>query len=386
MILALAAIAAAIWVYLLVARGAFWLTAERQEHDLPRFDGPWPAVVAIVPARDEAGTIAAAIGSLLAQDYAGALDVVLVDDGSADDTAELARRAAAKAACAERLEVVEGLAPAAGWTGKVWALEQGFRLVAGRPQSPAYVLFSDADIAHDASSVRDLVTRAEVGGQVLVSAMARLRCASFAERCAIPAFVYFFRMLYPFQWVNRPDHKTAAAAGGCMLVRPGALERLGGLACIRDALIDDCALARQLATQGPIWLGLSDSVRSIRPYETFEPIARMVRRSAYAQLGYSPLLLAAVVLAMALVFLAAPLLAIFASGTPALLGLIAWLLMAFSYQPMARFYHVNPLWGLALPLVAAMYMVWTVQSALEHASGRGGAWKGRYQASIGEAR
>ncbi len=386
MILALAALATAIWIYLFVARGAFWLAAERQERGLPRFDGPWPAVTAIVPARDEAETIAAAVGSLLAQRYPGSLDVVLVDDGSVDATADLARKSAADASAGERLTVIEGVAPGTGWTGKVWALDQGFRLVCAKHEGPRYVLFSDADIVHAPSSLRDLVVRAETGGLVLVSAMARLRCVSFAERCAIPAFVYFFRMLYPFEWVNRPDRPTAAAAGGCMLVRAGALERLGGFSCIRDALIDDCALARRLAREGPIWLGLSDSVHSIRRYETFAPIARMVRRSAYAELRYSPLLLVAVVLAMALVFLAAPLLAIFASGLSALLGLIAWLLMVASYQPMARFYRINRLWGVALPLIAAMYMVWTVQSALEHASGRGGAWKGRYQASVGEVR
>ena len=230
MIFALAAIAAAIWVYLLVARGAFWLTAERQEHDLPRFDGPWPAVVAIVPARDEAETIAAAIGSLLAQDYAGALDVVLVDDGSADETAE-----SGAAGPLPRRPVRNVSRLSKGWRPRPAGPERSGRSnrvfawsPAGR-NGPPTCCFSDADIAHDASSVRDLVTRAEVGGQVLVSAMARLRCASFAERCAIPAFVYFFRMLYPFQWVNRPDHKTAAAAGGCMLVRPGALERRVGL-------------------------------------------------------------------------------------------------------------------------------------------------------------
>jgi hopene-associated glycosyltransferase HpnB len=215
---------------------------------------------------------------------------------------------------------------------------------------------------------------------VLTSLMARLRCESAAEKALIPAFVFFFQMLYPFAWVNRSDRTTAAAAGGCMLVKPHALRAAGGIAAIRGALIDDCALGRAMKGQGPIWLGLTDRVISIRPYPRFDDIRHMVARSAYAQLGYSPLLLAGTVLGMVLTYLAAPLLALLASGLPQLIGLGVWLMMAISFQPILRFYRLSPLWGVALPAIALVYMAFTLDSAYQHVRGRGGLWKGRVQA------
>jgi len=372
----------AIWLVLLLGRGGFWMFRERDDADTPSPPGHWPSVVAVVPARNEADVIARSVGSLLAQDYPGPFRVVLVDDGSTDGTAEAARQAAGAAA---RLEVLPGAALPAGWTGKLWALEQGVRhATAG--EAPAYVLLTDADIGHAPDNLRALVARAEAGRCALVSLMAKLSCANAAERFLIPAFVFFFGMLYPFAWVARAERATAAGAGGCMLVRREALERAGGIAAIRREIIDDCALARRLKAQGPIRLLLTRRAVSLRPYGGFGEIGRMVSRSAYAQLGYSPLLLAGTVFGMALVYVAPPVLALFGEGLARLAGLAAWALMALAFQPMRRFYGASRfaglLWGLALPATAAAYLVFTVQSAMQVWRGRGGMWKGRAQAMM----
>jgi hopene-associated glycosyltransferase HpnB len=368
----------AVWVYLLAARGGFWLGRERDDR-AEAAAAAWPAVVAVIPARDEAATIGRTVQSLLTQDYPG-LEIMLVDDGSTDGTAA----AAEQAAPAGGLTVIKGEPLPAGWTGKVWAQKQGVAAAlakSSRQQSPRYVLLTDADIVYAPGALARLVARAEHGHYALTSLMVKLRCDSLAERAFIPAFVFFFQMLYPFSWVGRSDHATAAAAGGCMLARTDILEESGGLDRIRDALIDDCALARQLKAEGPIWLGLTESVRSIRAYDCLGPIRRMVVRSAYAQLDYSPLQLAGTLLGMALTFLAAPLLALFATGSAALMGAAAWLMMAIAFQPTLRLYGLNPLWGLALPLIAFVYTIWTIESALQYLRGQGGQWKGRVQAS-----
>ncbi|TPG60608.1 glycosyltransferase [Roseomonas nepalensis] len=365
-------VALLVWLVLVLGRGGFWLCRERDDRDEPPEPARWPSVVAVVPARDEADVIARSVGSLLAQDYPGPFRVVLVDDGSTDGTAEAARALPR----AERLEVLPGAALPAGWTGKLWALEQGLR----RAGTPDYVLLTDADIGHAPGNLRALVARAEAGRCALVSLMARLSCGNAAERFLIPAFVFFFAMLYPFAWVARRDRALAAGAGGCMLVRREALERAGGIASIRHEIIDDCALARRLKAEGPIRLLLTERARSLRPYGGVGEIGRMVSRSAYAQLGYSPLLLAGTVAGMALTYLVPPGLALFGGGGAQLAGLLAWLLMALAFQPMLRFYRVSPLWGLALPAIGATYTVFTVQSALQVWRGRGGMWKGRAQA------
>jgi hopene-associated glycosyltransferase HpnB len=373
-----ALLALAVWLYLIGARGAFW----RGVFDDDRIvaNGPCPPVTVVIPARNEAACVGESIGSLLAQDYAGELAVVLVDDDSHDGTAAVARRAAQGAGREGRLTVMAAEPLPNGWTGKMWALRCGIAAAEAAGQ-PKYLLLTDADIAHAPDAVASLVARAEANGTVLTSLMAKLRCESLAERVHVPAFIFFFAMLYPFAWVARRDRTTAAAAGGCMLVRADAFRAAGGIASIRAALIDDCALAAEMKRQGPIWLGLTRRVRSIRPYPQWADFKRMVARSAYAQLNYSPLLLAATMLAMTLVFLAPPVLALAASGWPRLIGLAAWALMALAFQPTLRLYSLSPLWGIALPAIALLYMAYTVISALDYAAGRGGTWKGRVQAN-----
>jgi hopene-associated glycosyltransferase HpnB len=379
-VIAVASIALAVWLYLLLARGAFWRCAERDDWASASL-AAWPRVAAVVPARNEAECIGASIGSLLAQDYPGAWTVILVDDDSDDGTADIAR-GAGKAG--ERLRVVTSRGLPAGWTGKLWAVKQGIDAAAALPQPPDYLLLTDADIVHAGDSVTRLAAHAEANRLVLTSLMVKLRCESFAERVNIPAFIFFFQMLYPFSWVNRPQSKVAAAAGGCMLVRADTLRQAGGIEVIRGALIDDCALATAMKAHGAIWLGLTERVRSIRPYPALGDIRRMVARSAYAQLRYSPLLLAGTVAGMVLTYLAPPLLAIFGSGTAQILGLATWVLMFIAYQPTLRFYRLSPLWGIALPAIALQYLLFTLDSAYQYVRGRGGSWKGRVQANVSE--
>jgi hopene-associated glycosyltransferase HpnB len=372
----IAALSLAIWAVLLLARGGFWRARVRDE-PVPAGPAQWPHVAAVIPARNEADCIATSIGSLMQQDYPGTLDIILVDDDSSDGTAEVARSIGGP----RRLTVTRVPGMPAGWTGKMFALRHGTRLALSGASPPKYVLLTDADIAHAPDSVRSLVARAEAGGQVLTSLMAKLRCESLPERSHVPAFVLFFEMLFPFSWVNDLRRATAAAAGGCMLARSDALQAIGGIDSIRDALIDDCALAKRMKTQGPIWLGLTERVRSVRHYDTWHDVRRMISRSAYAQLNYSPLLLIGTTLGMALTFLAAPLLAVFGGGAARVIGALTYALMVLAFQPMLRFYRLSPLWGLALPVIALAYMAYTLDSAWQHARGRGGSWKGRAQAS-----
>ncbi len=376
-----------IWLYLLTARGGFWLAAERDEGvSAVAMPGAWPAIAAVIPARDEAACIGATVASLLAQNYPGELRVVVVDDNSRDATGAMAREAAAKLGKADRLTVLAGLPLPAGWTGKLWAQQQGVAYVNELPAPPAYVLLTDADIVYAPDAVSHLAARARTYGAVLNSLMVKLHCASLAERAFIPAFIFFFQMLYPFAWANDKRHATAAAAGGCMLVRRDVLQDVGGMAAIRGALIDDCALAKLLKTRGPIWIGLTERVRSIREYPAVADIRDMVSRSAYAQLRYSPALLAGTILGLALTYLAPVALALFASGFAQLAGILAWLAMTMAFWPTLRLYGLPAVWGLALPAIAATYMAFTVDSAYQHARGRGGMWKGRAQANVSELR
>jgi hopene-associated glycosyltransferase HpnB len=371
----IAVICAAIWVYLVAARGAYWRAAVRDDTGVGAMRGRWPVVAAVVPARNESECIARSVRSLLRQDYRGPLSVVIVDDDSDDGTGATAADAAAGDA---RLSVLRTNGPAAGWTGKLWALSQG--IAAAEASHPDYLLLTDADIEHAPDTVSWLVAQSSAGGYVLTSLMAKLRCVSLAEKLHVPAFIYFFQMLYPFAWVSHADSSTAAAAGGCMLVRAGALADVGGIASIRGALIDDCSLATKLKTVGPIWLGLTNRVQSIRPYPTFADVARMVSRSAYSQLRYSPLALIGTILGMAITFVAPPMLALFAAGLPRYLGLLGWAAMSLSFVPTLRYYRLSPIWSVALPGIALLYMFYTLQSAYQHFRRRGGQWKGRVQA------
>jgi hopene-associated glycosyltransferase HpnB len=377
---AVASIGLVVWLYLLFARGGFWRCNERDDWasaELPT----WPSVAAVVPARNEADCIGDSVASLLAQDYRGQWTIILVDDDSSDGTADIARRAADGD---QRLCVVKSRGLPARWTGKLWAIKQGLDAAAALPQPPRYVLLTDADIVHSPDSVSRLVAHAEHNALVLTSLMVKLHCESFAERVAIPAFIFFFQMLYPFSWVNRPQSAVAAAAGGCMLVRPDVLQKAGGIEAVDGALIDDCALAKALKAHGPIWLGLTERVRSIRRYPSFADIRHMVARSAYAQLRYSPLALAGTVAAMALTYLVPPVIAIFASGVARMIGAAAWAAMFVAFQPTLRFYRLSSLWGLALPVIALQYTLFTLDSARQYMQGQGGRWKGRVQANIAE--
>jgi hopene-associated glycosyltransferase HpnB len=374
----IAALSLAIWLYLLLFRGGFWLASERDDREPARLDA-WPKLAIVVPARNEAECIGECLGSLLCQDYPGEWRIVLVDDDSNDGTAEIARRAAEHSKALSRLAIVTGRPLPSGWTGKLWAVKQGVEVA--QVASPDYLLLTDADIVYSPDVLSRLVARAQRDGLVLASLLVKLRCESLAERALIPAFVFFFQMLYPFSWIKRPHDATAGAAGGCMLIRAEMLRRAGGIDAIRNALIDDCALAKLLKAFGPIWLALTDRVHSIRVYPNFDDVRRMVSRSAYAQLHYSPVLLTGTIAGMTLTYLVPPCLALFGSGFGQLLALAAWVLMTIAFQPTLRFYRVSPLWGIVLPAIAFCYTVFTLDSAVQFACGKGGFWKGRVQAA-----
>jgi hopene-associated glycosyltransferase HpnB len=378
--LIIAALALGIWIYLLLFRGSFWLARDREDRDRPAMPaaGDWPSVVAVIPARNEALALPRTLLSLSAQNYPGRFSIVVVDDDSSDGTGAIARGLAASLAGEVILLQGEPLPP--GWTGKVRAMQQGIAHAETMENVPDYLLLTDADIEYSPDAVARLVARAKSSRTVLTSLMVKLNCESLAERALVPAFVYFFQMLYPFAWVNKASAKTAAAAGGCMLVDRRALARAGGIAKIRSALIDDCALARLLKAEGPIWLGLSRDVLSLRTYPRFSDIRRMVARSAYAELDYSLVLLLGTALGMVLTYLAAPILAIFAPFPANAVAALAWALMMLTFLPILRFYRVSKLWTVAFPLIAAVYLGFTLDSAYQHWRGRGGAWKGRSQA------
>jgi hopene-associated glycosyltransferase HpnB len=373
---ALAFASFAAWLYLFMARGGFW-RVDCQDGEFYPQPQAWPQVTVVVPARNEADMLSHTLPSLLNHDYPN-LHVVLVDDHSEDGTAAVAAKIADENNASARLTVAQSTPMPEGWKGKLWAMQCGFRQTGATGNAPSYVLFTDADIRYDAGVVKRLVARAEAEKRVLTSLMVQLHCKSLAEKFLIPAFVFFFEMLYPFSWVKQG--KCAAAAGGCMLVRYDALQNTGGLEPIRSALIDDCALARLMQKQGKLWLGLTEKVHSLRLYPTLQDIRTMVARTAYDQLGYSPFNLAAVTVGMALVFLCPVALALFASGAAHWCGIAAWVLMSIAFIPMLRFYKCPLALCVSLPLVALLYMGFTLDSSWQYSQGRGGAWKGRAQA------
>lgn len=372
----IAILALAIWLYLVFLHGNFWRSGPElrpQPAAMPLSAAlparPAPGVDIIVPARDEATTIAPVIESLLAQDYAGPFRVILVDDRSTDRTGQIARAAARGDA---RFVVLTGADKPAGWSGKLWALSQG----AAR-SSAELILFTDADIVHDPRHLVTLVSRIQAPRVDMVSEMVRLNCQSLAERALIPAFVYFFQMLYPFTRVNDPLSATAAAAGGTVLIRRTALERIGGIAAIKGALIDDVTLARAVKQGGAIFLGHSGLARSIRLYPHPRDIWDMIARTAFTQLRYSAAMLALTIIGLALVWLAPVFALILGHGVTFYCGLIACLLAAFSYFPTLERYRLSKLWALVLPLIALFYMAATIGSAIQHWRGRGAQWKNR---------
>ncbi|HEY2121481.1 MAG TPA: glycosyltransferase [Candidatus Acidoferrum sp.] len=369
-----------IWSVLAFFHGGFW-QVQRFNGDLQSIDAPaaWPRVLAIVPARNEAETIARIVESLLKQGYHGEYRVIIVDDHSKDSTASLALAVARSAGAAERLTIVSAETLPKEWTGKLWAMQQGVE--SGTKFAPDYFWFTDADIVHAPDTLQRLVSRAGKQNLDLTSLMVLLQTKSIAERLLIPPFLYFFLKLYPPQWIADIKAKTAGAAGGCVLLRQAALLRIGGLPAIRGEVIDDCALARAVKRSGgAIWMGLTRKSVSLRAYTSFGEIRDLIARTAFTQLGYSTLVLLGTLLGMLVTYVAP---VAFAFSTQPILwrmGLAAWALMTITYLPTVRFYGLSPLWAPALPLAAAFYSYATWVSAVRYWLGKGGQWKGRAQA------
>ncbi len=373
-----AACTVAIWLYLIFGRGLFWRLNEPRDSEDRQAERSLKRVAIVIPARNEAESIGQALGSLLSQDYSGPYHIFLVDDHSQDGTADVALSAARDAGKPALLTAIHARPLPSGWTGKLWALAEG--VDRARAFQPDYILFSDADIAHASDNLARLAERAEAGGFDLVSCMVRLRCETFAERALIPAFTFFFFMLYPPAWTRSPKHATAGAAGGCILIRWPALARIGGVAAIRGELIDDCALAKAVKRAGgKIWLGVTSNTRSIRGYGTFGEIGRMISRTAFWQLRHSSWLLAATLAGLFMTYMLPPLLLLTGRLVSACLGAAAWALMMAAFAPSLRFYGLTMLWAPVLPAIALFYAGATVHSALHYWSGRGGEWKGRVQ-------
>lgn len=372
----LGAVTVLAWLWLLLARGRFWQVSQnRAPRDLPPAS-PF-TVAAIIPARNEADVIAPVVRALLSQRDA-VMPVFLVDDNSTDGTADAARSAAADAEQIDRLIVVRGQPLPAGWTGKLWAMQQG--IDRAMQSNPEWLLLADADVEQGKNTVATLAAIAQHGGYDLTSFMVKLHCKSVAEKLLIPAFVFFFFKLYPPLWIRDPRHKTAGAAGGCILVRASALAQAGGIAAVRSALIDDCALASLIKQQGgKVWLGLTKQSRSLRPYDHFRDVGRMVARTAFHQLDHSALLLLGTVVGMSLLYLTPVLLLFSGMAWPATMGATAWLLMTIAYSSLVRFYRLHVGWAITLPLAALFYELATLYSALNYWRGTGGAWKGRHQ-------
>jgi hopene-associated glycosyltransferase HpnB len=373
----LAAIPLAIWVYLLAARGYFWRVSE--DSFGPKRLEDWPRVVAIVPARNEARTISEAVSSLAKQNYPGEFSIIVVDDHSEDGTAALAQQAANEFGASQRVKIHVASPLAPGWTGKLWALNEGIQFAAN--YSSEFFWFTDADIEHAPDTLRRLVSRAEKESLDLVSLMALLQAKTLPERLLIPPFLYFFLMLYPPRWIADPNASTAGAAGGCILLRRNVLAPIGGMASIRAEMIDDCALARAVKRRGgKIWMGLTRASVSLRSYGTFAEIRELIARTAFTQLHYSFLLLIVTLIGLFATYLLAWI-AFFTLEDPGwLLASTAISIMTATYGATVRFYGLPWLWALTLPFAAVFYGYATFLSALRYWLGRGGQWKGRAQA------
>ena len=373
----IATIPLAVWVYLFFLRGSFWQLQEdtTNTESLDR----WPRVVAVVPARNEAETIARSIASLSKQDYPGEFSVIVVDDHSEDGTAALALKAAEEAGAPGQISGHSAADLPSGWTGKVWAMDEGVRAAANK--APEFFWFTDADIEHAPDTLRRLVSSAEKESLDLASLMVLLQARTFPERLLIPPFLYFFLMLYPPRWIADPKTRTAGAAGGCILLRRSALEGIGGLAAIRGEVIDDCALARAVKKSGgKIWMGLTRASVSLRSYGSFSEIRDLIARTAFTELRYSFFLLIATLIALFVTYVL-PLISFFQGEDPAwFLAATAICLMAVSFGVTVRFYNLRFFWALTLPVAATFYAYATCVSALRYGLGRGAQWKGRAQA------
>ena len=369
-----------IWLGLYFFWGQFWqgvrLIPNRKKLNL------YPHIWAIIPARDEADVIAASLSSVLKQDYPGLLSVVLVDDNSSDNTVTIARSTVEQIATERPLTIISGQPLPSGWKGKLWALKQGINYATQQEPKPDYFLFTDADIQHHNSNLTELITQAQTEKLDLVSLMVLLRCQSFWEKFLIPAFIFFFQQLYPFKLANNPQSFVAAAAGGCILIKATTLEKIGGIAAVKNALIDDCTLAKKVKSNGgKIWLGLTDKTVSLRPYDSLKSIWDLVARTAFDWLNYSWLLLIGTIFGMALVYLVPPLALIWGvityNLTLIVIGAIALMIMSLAYLPTIRLYRLSPLWTCCLSAIALLYGLMTIDSAIKHFQGKGGFWKGR---------
>jgi hopene-associated glycosyltransferase HpnB len=372
-----AAIPFLIWFYLLLGRGSFWKVQE--DDTVPNHLENWPRVVAIVPARNEAETIARALSALAKQDYPGEFSIVTVDDHSEDATAALALQAAEESGATSRVLVRTAAPLSPGWTGKLWALNEGISLAAQK--APAFFWFTDADVVHAPDTLCRLVFRAERDSLDLTSLMVLLQAKTFPERFLIPPFLYFFLMLYPPRWIADPKARTAGAAGGCILLRRAALERIGGIATIRSQVIDDCALARAVKKSGgKIWMGLTRASVSLREYRTFAEIRDMIARTAFAQLRHSFILLVATLASLFATFWLAWILFLTGNDPAWIMASTAISIMTTTFLLTVSFYGLSPLWAFTIPLAAAFYAYATCLSAARHWLGRGAQWKGRIQA------
>jgi hopene-associated glycosyltransferase HpnB len=365
-----------VWLYLLLAHGRFWMVQRlgAEVAPLPEIG----RIAAIIPARNEAEFIGKAVTSLLRQSCAGSIRIFVVDDNSTDQTAAAARQAALSNSRADALTIITGRPLPQGWSGKLWAVKQGIEQALR--DNPQFLLLTDADIYHSPENVATLAAIAERGDYDLASLMVKLHCASVAEKLLIPAFVFFFFLLYPPAWIRNPRRKTAGAAGGCILIRPAALARAGGIEAVRKEIIDDCALAGAVKrSAGKVWLGVTPDTVSLRSYQSFDAIERMIARTAFNQLRHSAWLLIGALAGLILTYLL-PLALLFSrSRAVVALGAAAYLLMVAVYSPTVGFYRLNRLWALTLPFSAAFYMWATLHSAVKYWAGRGGEWKGRSQ-------
>ena len=381
-----------IWIYLLIFRGNFWLANQqllsKSKTKIENTEN-LPSIYVIIPARNEEKLLKITLNSLLNQDYSGILKIILVDDHSKDNTINIANSLAQQGHNSTKLEVISAADLPSNWTGKLWAINEGINYAKKQDPAPDYFLLTDADIEHFPTNIRQLVVKAEQENLALVSLMVKLQCETIAEKLMIPAFVFFFQKLYPFKWVNNPQNTTAAAAGGCILVRHKNLDQVGGIEVIKNALIDDCTLAKivkQKSTNKNIWLGLTNDTKSRRSYPDLMSIWNMVARTAFTQLNYSPFLLLVTVIGMKLVYLIPSLGiilgVIFGWWPVVVIAILARLLIFLAYLPIIRFYGLSPIYAMSLPTVALIYILITIDSAWRHWRGRGGYWKGRVHTSI----